>query len=113
MENPQAGRGGKNKTDMQKMKKMVPETAKAFGALFQAMMKEGALTVREKELIALGMGIALRCQPCVNAHVKKSLEAGATKEQILEVAGVAVMMQGGPGYTHIPKVIDALEAAEQ
>jgi AhpD family alkylhydroperoxidase len=91
-------------------KAQLPDAVKGFGGLFQAVMREGALSVREKELIALAMGLALRCDPCVYAHVEKALRAGATRAQILETAGVAVMMQGGPAYTYLPKVVDALDA---
>lgn len=97
---------------MSKAKAAAPEAAKGFGALFQSVMKPGALGVREKELIALGIGITLRCDPCVYAHVEKALQSGASREQVLETAGVAVMMQGGPGYTYLPKVVEALEALE-
>ncbi len=72
-------------------------------------MKEGALSVREKELIALGIGLAVRCVPCINLHVEKCITAGATAAQILEAAGAAVMMQGGPSFTHVPEVVRALE----
>ena len=99
-------------TDQQKLKECAPEIARGFGGMFQAVMKEGALSVREKELIALGVGLAVRCVPCINLHVKKCLDAGATKEQILEAASVAVMMAGGPAYTHIPIVMDTLEALQ-
>jgi len=95
--------------DQGRMKEQVPEVMRGFGGLFQAVMKEGALSVREKELIALGIGLAVRCVPCINLHVQKCLQAGATPEQVLEAAGVAVMMQGGPSYTHVPEVIRALE----
>lgn len=95
--------------DQDKMKKSAADIARGFGGLFQATMKEGALTVREKELIALAIGLAVRCVPCVNLHVQKCLNAGATPEQIIEAAGVAVMMQGGPSFTHVPEVIRALE----
>lgn len=99
-------------TDQQQVKELAPEIARGFGGMFQALMKEGALSVREKELIALGIGLAVRCVPCINLHVQKCLQAGATREQILEAAGVAVMMQGGPSYTHVPEVIRALEHLE-
>ncbi len=95
-----------------RMKEEAPDVARAFGAFFQALMKEGALSVREKELIALGAALTTRCAPCINLHVKKCLEAGATRAQILEAAGVIVMMQGGPGYTHVPEVIAALDHLE-
>jgi AhpD family alkylhydroperoxidase len=72
-------------------------------------MKDGALSLKEKELIALGIGVAMHCEPCIRAHTQKCLAAGATKEQILEAAAVAVVMAGGPAYTHVPLVIDTLE----
>jgi alkylhydroperoxidase/carboxymuconolactone decarboxylase family protein YurZ len=43
-------------------------------------------------------------------HIKKSIDAGVTREQIIEAAGVAVMMQGGPGYVHLPMILEALDA---
>ncbi len=98
--------------DQIKVKQLAPEIARGFGGLFQATMKEGALSVREKELIALAIGLAMRCVPCINLHVEKCLHAGATREQILEAAGVAVMMQGGPSFTYVPEVIRALEHLE-
>ena len=58
----------------------------------------------------LAIGMALRCDSCVYAHVEKALGAGATREQVIEAAGVAVMMQGGPTYTYLPKLAEALEA---
>ena len=95
---------------MQQMRAAAPDAVKGFGGLFAAVMKDGALTLREKELIALALGLAMRCEPCINLHVQKSLEAGATREQIMEAAEVAVVMQGGPTFTYLPKVIEALEA---
>ena len=102
----------KFEADTEKMKKMVPNMMAGFGGLFQKVMTEGKLTVREKELIAVGIAIAIQCKPCINLHVKKCLGAGASKEEILEAAQVSVMMAGGPGFTHMPEVIDALEANE-
>lgn len=98
---------------LEKAKQALPDTIKGFGGLFQAVMKEGALKTKEKELIALGIAVAQRCGPCINLHVQKSLEAGNTREQILEAAGVAVVMQGGPAFTHLPQVLEALEALGQ
>lgn len=98
--------------DIGKMKELIPDTISGFAGLFGKVMKEGALSVKEKELIALGIGVAKQCVPCIRAHTKKSLEAGATKKEILEAASVAVMMDGGPSYTHIPVVLDTIEALE-
>ena len=95
--------------DQAKLKDLAPDILRGFGGMFQATMKEGALSVREKELIALGIGLAVRCKPCINLHVEKCITSGATAAQILEAAGVAVMMQGGPTFTHVPEVVRALE----
>jgi AhpD family alkylhydroperoxidase len=97
---------------MSHAKTAASDVVRAFGGLFQPLMKEGAVSAREKELIALGIGLALRCDNCVYAHVQKALRAGATREQVIETAGVAVMMQGGPTYTYLPKVVEALDALE-
>jgi AhpD family alkylhydroperoxidase len=97
----------------QQIKDQAPDISRAFGGLYQTLMKEGALSLREKELIALAIGLADRCSPCINLHVQGCLKAGASREQVLEAAGVAVMMQGGPAFTHVPEVITALEHLER
>jgi AhpD family alkylhydroperoxidase len=102
----------KFKSDIAKMKEQIPDTVSGFAGLFHKVMKDGALSMREKELIALGIGVAKCCVPCIRGHVENCLDAGATKEQILEAASVAVMMGGGPAYTYIPEVMDTLDALE-
>jgi AhpD family alkylhydroperoxidase len=96
--------------NMEKMKKDLPAMSAGFGALFSKVMVEGTLSLREKELVALGIAVAVNCKECIGAHTKKCLESGASREQILEAAAVAVVMGGGPAYMHVPEVIEALEA---
>lgn len=103
-----------NASAMKPVRNSMPDLVKGFGGLHQAAMKPGALTLLEKELIALAIGVAERCENCIYAHVHAALSAGATREQILEAAGVAVLMRGGPAYTYLPRVIEAMDAlAEQ
>ena len=102
----------KFKNDMEKMKAQVNATVSGFAGLFNKTMTEGVLSVKEKELVAIGIAVAKQCEPCIILHVQKCLDAGATREEILEAVGVAVMMSGGPGYTHIPVVIDAIDVLE-
>ncbi len=89
------------------------EIGKAFGPFFQGLMKDatsdGGLSVKQKELIALGIGVASRCEPCIYAHVEKCLKAGAMPREVMDAAGVAVMMGGGPVYTYTTVVAAALE----
>ena len=102
----------KFKKDTAKMKEQTPDMINGFGGLFSKVMGEGSITALEKEFIAVGIAVAANCAHCIRLHVKKCFEAGATKEQILEAASVAVMMGGGPAYTHIPVVIDTLETLD-
>jgi AhpD family alkylhydroperoxidase len=99
----------KFKTDIGKMKAEIPDTTQGFAGLFGKVMKDGALTVREKELIAIGIGVAICCEPCIRGHVQNCLDSGATRQQVLEAASVAVVMAGGPAYVHIPMVLDTLD----
>jgi len=100
----------KFKVEADKMRQLSPDMTMAFMALFGKVMKQGALTVKQKELIALGIALGVQCTPCILLHVQKSLDAGASKEEILEAAEVAVVMAGGPAFTNMPKVIEALES---
>ncbi|HWB19259.1 MAG TPA: carboxymuconolactone decarboxylase family protein [Phycisphaerales bacterium] len=99
-----------NAAAMKPIRSDMPDVLRGFDALHQSAMKEGVLSVRDKELIALAISLAVRCENCIYAHVSSALKAGATREQILEAAGVAVLMQGGPTYTYLPRVTEALEA---
>jgi AhpD family alkylhydroperoxidase len=98
-----------SKTAVDKLRTEIPDTIQGFGSLFGKVMKDGALGVKEKELIALGIGVAMHCPPCIRSHVQKCLDHGATRQQILEAASVAVVMAGGPGYVHLPLVLEALD----
>ncbi len=96
----------------EQMKAQAPDIINGFGGLFAKVMKAGALDVKQKELIAMAVGLSVQCMPCMILHVQKALKAGATREEILEAAGVTVMMGGGPAYTHVPEIIKALDELE-
>jgi AhpD family alkylhydroperoxidase len=96
------------KKQMIEIQKEAPELVKNFGTLFYSVMKEGALSTKTKELIALGIALAQRCEPCIQLHIQKAVASGCTKEEIIEAASVSVIMQGGPAYTHLPLVLETL-----
>ncbi len=98
-----------SKKSINQLKTEIPDMIQGFGGLFSRVMKDGALTLREKELIALSIGVADHCTPCIRSHVQKCLEHGATRQQILEAASVAVVMAGGPAYVHMPVVLETLD----
>ena len=93
-----------------KLGQQFPEMSKNFMGLMGSVMEAGALGAKEKELISLGIAVGLRCVPCIYAHTQASLAHGASREEILEAASVAVLMQGGPGMAHVIEVMKALEA---
>jgi AhpD family alkylhydroperoxidase len=61
-------------------------------------MKDGTPSLRDKELIALAIAVHATCAPCIRLHVRKCLDAGATRDQMIEEVSVAVMIGSGPAY---------------
>ena len=75
--------------------------------------KDDALSRKEKELIAVAISLAKRCERCIAYHVRSALKAGATMQELLEACFVAVMMEGGPALSHIGLVMEAVEALKE
>lgn len=73
-----------------------PETTKALMGFVGASLAKDALTVREKELVAIGISVHTGCEDCIAVHTYKALEAGCTRKEIIEASGVAIMLGGGP-----------------
>ncbi|WP_419172659.1 carboxymuconolactone decarboxylase family protein [Halobacteriovorax sp.] len=97
-------------TWMEKLGKNLPKTMEGFSSLHEASTAEGSLDTKTKELIALGIAITVRCDGCISYHVHDALESGATKEEIAETVGVAILMGGGPSVVY---GIEAMQAVEQ
>jgi AhpD family alkylhydroperoxidase len=95
-----------------KLRKQAPETMAGFGQIHEGTMKPGALSVKQKELIALGIGIGARCDGCIAFHTYEALAAGATREEIVETIAVGIMMGGGPSLMYSAHAMDALEQFE-
>lgn len=88
-----------------------PDTMKAFKQLQDVAYKEGVLDEKTKEFIALTYAIADKCEGCIGNHVNKLVKMGATREEIAELAGVAIVMGGGPGSVYGGKAIEAYDEA--
>ena len=78
----------------------IPEAMKGFAALGKGAYADGALSKKFKEMIALALSVASRCDGCVAYHAKRAWELGASREEVLEVLGVAVQMGGGPSMVY-------------
>ncbi|MFN0132875.1 MAG: carboxymuconolactone decarboxylase family protein [Phycisphaerales bacterium] len=109
MSHDPAGFYSSHGTEMAAAKALAPDLGKAFAPFFQTLMKDGALSVKHKELIALGIAVATHCEPCIYAHVEKCFKHGATAAEIMEAAGVGVVMGGGPAYIYTPVVAAAVK----
>ena len=96
--------------DLRKLRKDIPDTMQAFSALAQAATRDGALDRKTKELIALALGVAARCDGCIGFHTEALVKLGATRQQVEETLGMAVYMGGGPSLMY---AADALAAYEQ
>jgi AhpD family alkylhydroperoxidase len=86
-----------------------PEVMKAFSGLAQAALAPKALDCKTKELIALGIAVATRCDDCIGFHVKAALEQGASRDEVIETLGMAVYMGAGPSVMYANHALDAFE----
>lgn len=95
-----------------KLSKEISGPMAGFGLLHKHVFAEGALSTKAKELIALGIAIAVRCDGCIAYHVHDALKAGATRPEISEAIGVALLMGGGPAMIYGCEALEALEQFE-
>jgi len=93
------------KTQLEKLGKEIPQIMNSFFKLNTEAGKEGALTFKIKALIAVALAVGLRCEFCTRFHLPAAIEAGATRKEILEAAGVSITMAGGPALTFTAAVL--------
>lgn len=86
-----------------------PDVMASFMQLHEASTTAGALNTKNKELIALGIAICIRCDGCIAFHVHDAIVAGATQDEIVETIGVAILMGGGPSVVYGSQALRALK----
>jgi len=96
-------------TGFRGVRKGLPDTMKSWSEWHHKAMASGAVDVKTKEMIALGMALVLRCPGCIVLHVQACKKLGVTREEILGVFEVAMVMGGGPTMTYCAELHDALE----
>ena len=89
--------------------KAAPDTMRAFRGLMEAAGEDGALDSKTKELMALAISIATRCEGCINYHTREAIRKGATREEVIETAGVAIEMGGGPASVYGALALEAFD----
>ena len=85
------------------------DVMKGFGALSRAAMAAGALDAKTKELIALAIGVAQRCDGCIGFHTKALVQMGTTEAELQEMLAVAVYMGGGPSLMYAANTLAAFQ----
>lgn len=94
---------------LRSLHKAVPEAAKAFGDLGKAAKADGALDLKAKEFVALGIAVAIRCEPCILFHTQALINAGATREEVAEVLAMCLQMGGGPALMYSAKALECFD----
>ena len=92
-----------------KLRKGIPDVMQGFNAMAGAAGKDGVLDAKTKELIAMALSVAARCDPCVGYHAKALVKLGATRAELDEMLGMCVYMGGGPSLMYAAAAIAAYE----
>ena len=91
------------------MAKAAPDVMQAFRGLSQAASKDGALDKKTKELIAMSIAVAKRCEGCIGFHAQTCVKLGVTEAEFMEVLGMAVYMGGGPSLMYAAEAVNAFK----
>jgi len=96
--------------DVGKLAAAIPDVISNFRGLVKtASDTDGAISVKTKELIALAIAVTVRCDGCIASHVRAVIKTGATREEVAETVGVAIMMGGGPSMVYGAQALDAYD----
>lgn len=89
------------------LRELIPDVYKGFGGLHAAAFRDGALDAKTKELVALAIAITTHCDGCIAAHARGAARTGATEQEVAELIGVTISMNGGPGTVYGPRAFAA------
>jgi len=92
-----------------KLRADIPDTTRGFSALASAAGKAGVLDKKTKELIAMALSVASRCDPCIGFHADALVKLGATRAELEETLGMCVYMGGGPSLMYAAAALQAYE----
>lgn len=99
--------------NLKTLRKDIPDVMQGFSALAKAASSDGALDKKTKELIALAIGVAVRCDGCIGFHTEALVRMGASRQEVEETLGMAIYMGGGPSLMYAADAIAAFEQFQQ
>ncbi|HVB14865.1 MAG TPA: carboxymuconolactone decarboxylase family protein [Candidatus Dormibacteraeota bacterium] len=91
------------------LRQAIPEVWSGYTQTHRAVMVDGAVTAKHKELIALAISIVKRCDGCVAAHAHGAARRGATPQEVAEAIGVTLLLEGGPATVWGPRAWQAYQ----
>ncbi len=89
-----------------------PDVMKAFAGIAKAATVSKVLDGKTKELIALGIAVAVRCDDCIAFHAKAAVDHGATRDEVGETLGMAIYMGAGPSVMYASHALEAFTQFE-
>jgi len=96
-------------TGISTLRSSTPEVIKSFNDLGRAATTNGVLDRKTKELIALALSVAARCDPCIGFHMQTLVKLGVTRQEIDETLGVTTYMGGGPSLMYAASAVAAFD----
>jgi AhpD family alkylhydroperoxidase len=96
-------------TGLSSLRASTPEVMKSFSELGRAATADGTLDAKTKELIAMALSVAARCDPCIGFHAQTLVKLGATRQELDEALGVTTYMGGGPSLMYAANAIAAFD----
>ncbi|SKD02071.1 alkylhydroperoxidase AhpD family core domain-containing protein [Burkholderia sp. CF099] len=90
----------KHLTRLKKLDENAPEAMKSFWAFEKQVFEDGALSVQQKQLIAVAVALTTQCPYCIELHTKAARDAGANDAQLAEATLVAAAIRAGGAVTH-------------
>ena len=96
----------------EKRSALAPEITEAFRNFSKLVFKEGALSEKTKQLIAVAVAHVTQCPYCIHGHTAQAIRKGASEQEIMEAIWVAAEMRAGGSYAHSALAINEMEKIE-
>jgi AhpD family alkylhydroperoxidase len=89
------------------LRSAIPDVWDGFSTLHAAAVAEGEVSTAIKECAALAISVVKHCDGCIAYHAKAAARAGASPEEVAELLGIAVLMDGGSATVYAPRAWEA------
>jgi AhpD family alkylhydroperoxidase len=100
---------GQLRGPLRELRTGTPDVMQAFSSIAQAASKPNALDSKTKELSALAISVAIRCDDCIGFHTQAALKQSASRDEVLEALGMAIYMGAGPAVMYASHAIEAFD----